>query len=348
MNTKFLICATLVCLTSFSACKPSEEKPTGQASEQKEEKQIQPPDVVAKEFLNTYIVDRNLKESYKYFSKADKAAKSEAQYIQEKNMYGAADIIRGMSSYEIKKSEITPEKATFTIDIKSIDMEKVIKEVMSKVTLSELASISQEELLKRTVKKLTEDKKNNIPFPMATQSESTEFILEDGKWVVFVDWAGKNKKQQSTKVTLKMGEQGTLMSSKENGDVVLKVNSVKFSAVQAGDNMVHCIVNITVTNKMKGQFTESFSTPLASAEIFANGGNKYKRDYIYAPEILKDINISDPLNPGKTVTGDIAFKIDKTAKDLILTFDSGYSPLPKNFDYVENKTLSFKLGDVSL
>lgn len=349
MNTKLLICATLVCLSSFSACKPSEEKQTGQTSEKKEDKQIQPPDVVVKGFLDTYIVKRDLKEAYKYFSQADQKAKSEAQYTKEKGQYGLADVLSGMSSYEIKKSEIFPDKATFSIEIKTVDIEKVIKEVMAKRTIGELASMKEADMMKWTIKKLEEDKKSKTPIPMTTQPETVQMILESDKWSVFVDWAGKPNTGQDTKSTLKIGEQGPLLSTPEKGDVVLKVNSVKFNAKKAGAGMVHCIVNVTLTNKMKGQFTENFVTPLSGSEIFADGGNKYKREFIiYDPELATDINVLDPLNPGKALTGDLVFKVDKTAKNLILKFDAGYSPLPQSTDYSEGKSLSFKLGDVSL
>jgi hypothetical protein len=145
-----------------------------------------------------------------------------------------------------------------------------------------------------------------------------------------------------------VGEAGSLMHDADKGEVMLKVNAVKFTTATAPAGQAFCIVNVTLNNTMKGQFTENY-TPTASAFLTSDQGSKYVQDYFIHPKLnAKMLDNMSPLNPGKSKTGDLIFAVDKNATALVLQFDAGYSPIPENYDHEAGKSLSFKLGDVAL
>lgn len=350
MIHKALLSMALICSLGMFACKPEgkeDQAATTSATAAPAAKQT--PQEVAKAFFDDYFVKRDIAGAYQYFSQADKQVKTEAQYVQEKTQPNFEELYKKFNSYTIKSSEVGENKATFTAQIKVVDVAQLFKEAMGGKSLLDLAALKPEEASKLAEQNLAKYKDGKTPPPMMEQSAPIQLIQENGEWRVAVGWAEEAKAKQAQSPTLKIGQQGVLMSDPEKGNIVLKVNAVKFNAPKAKAGMVHCIVNIAVTNQMKGQFTELLVGALVSAEIYAQGGNKYKRDLaLFAPELAKEVDVMNPLNPGKSVSGDLVFEIDKGAKDLTLTFDAGYSPVAAEKSMPGEKTLSFKLGNSSL
>ena len=183
---------------------------------------------------------------------------------------------------------------------------------------------------------------------MTRAEDTVNLIKENGEWKIFADWKGTQAKEAAKKITLNVGDSGVLMHDPDKGDVVLKVNAVKFTTETAPAGQAFCIVNVTLNNKMDGQFTENH-TPTASAFLTSGQGSKYVQDYFIHLKLNAQMldNLS-PLNPGKSKTGDLIFAVDKNATALLLQFDAGHSPIPENYNHEAGQSLNFKLGDVAL
>ncbi|MBF2055076.1 MAG: DUF4352 domain-containing protein [Candidatus Sericytochromatia bacterium] len=347
----------IVALIAFAVagCSPdsntegTENKPSETQQEAKKTPSQSPQDV-AKAFYENYIVKRDIGAAYDYFSEKDKKIKTKDQYVNDKTTMWE-DAFKSFNKFEIKSSEISADKATIKADITTVDVAKLFEEAIGGESLLSLASMSKEEAEKVAEKNLAKYKDGTTPPPMTTESQTIELIKENNEWKILVGWAAEEANKASANPVLEMGGTGTIMSHPEKGNVSLKANSVKFTTAKADPGMALCIVNITVTNQMKDQYTENIMSTLATGSVYAQGGNKYDRHFdTYAPELFKSIDelTLSPLNPGKSITGDIVFQVDKAAKGLTLKLDAGFSPIPDTYDHASDKSLSFKLGDVAL
>lgn len=345
-----LFCLSLL-ITLSTSCKPADNGSTGSETNNTiEATQAQkPPKDVVKEFLDLYVVERDVEQAYQYFTTEDKAVKSQAQYVKEKTQTQWEPMLKKHSSYTIKDSEVKPNSAKFTVDLKMVDVMQLVKEAMGDKTLLQLAAMKKEDADKLAEKSLAKYKDGKAELPMTTIEETINLVKENGDWKIANGWAEKEKLKDVQNPVLQIGEEGTLMSSPEKGDVLLKANSVKFSTAGAPDGSVFCIINVTISNKMKGQFTEKFITATSTASILTGDGSKYNQEFFH-PDKLKTTQIDsmNPLNPDKSTTGDLVFPVDKKSTDLKLTFDAGHSPIPENFDYEQDRSLTFKLGNIAI
>lgn len=307
------------------------------------------PNAVAKDFLEAFAMERDLKRAYTFFSSQDQQAKSEAEYIKEKDQGEWEPILKKFNSYSLKNSEITADRASIDIEVQTIDIGQLIQEAMGNTNLLALAAMSEKEQTELAEKNLAVYTSGEKTPPMTRAEDTLQLIKENGEWKIFADWASTQAKAAAKKVTRKVGEEGVLMHDADKGDVLLKVNAVRFTTQKAPAGQAYCIVNITLTNAMESQFTESFVTPTASSFLTSGQGSKYVKDHFPPPGLnTKQLDNLSPLNPGKTRNGDLVFAVDKNATDLVLQFDAGHSPIPEDYSYENGKTLSFKLGQVAL
>jgi len=350
MKQRLLFLAILLTLGS-NGCKPTEnetatEVSTTEATQTQTEKS---PQETVKDFLDLYVIEREVGQAYNYFTAADKAVKSEAAYVKEKTQTAWEPALKKHGSYTIKSSEVKPDSATFIANLKTVDVEKLVKESMGDMTLLQLASMKEEDVSKLAEKNMAKYKDGNAQVPLTDMEQTINLVKENGEWKIDIGWAKEAEQSKTQNQTLQVGEEGVLMSDPDKGNVFLKVNSVKFNKTKAPEGSVFCIVNVTVSNKMDGQFTENFTTATASSAVFTSDGSKYKQEFFHPSQLnTKQLDNLNPLNPGKSTTGDLVFPVDKKAKALKLTFDAGHSPIPENFDYQQNRSLNFNLGDVAI
>lgn len=343
-----LLCLTL--MSVYTACKTSDtqDHQATATAETRQQTPSQSPKEVVDAFMHAFVTERDLKRAYDFFSSQDKQAKSEADYIKEKSQGEWEPMLKKFNSYTVKSSEIRADTATVEIEVKTIDVMKLLQEAMGDKNLLQLAAMKKEDVDAMTEKNLAVYADGKKAPPMTRAEDTVNLIKENGEWKLFADWTGAQAKEAAKKVTLNLGETGPLMHAPDKGDVNLKVNAVKFTTATAPAGQAFCIVNVTLNNAMNGQFTENY-IPTASAFLTAEQGNKYVQDHFVHHQVkAKMIDNLSPLNPGKSKTGDLIFAVDKNAKALVLHFDAGCSPIPENYDHEEGKSLSFKLGDVAL
>lgn len=351
MKNKAIIGIALILLASVNACKSdeqthnsSENKPTTQ-----QVKQTSTPKEIINSYLTAVLKQRDFDTAFKYISEADKKHKDKSQYMQERHRPELDELFKNTSSFEIVDIETKPDTAKVSILLETIDMEKIFKEALGEKNLFALASMNQEEVEKMTDENLAHYKDGSKNPPMIKESQDLNLIKENGEWKVFLDWGAVAEEKAAKNPELKVGQEGALLSDSEKGNVMLKLNSVRFSTESAPEGKVFCIVNVTVSNQMEGQYTEIFDLPLASAALYTNEGSKYKREFFPSDKLgTKSYDNINPLNPGKATTGDMVFPIDKNSTKLKLVLDAGFDPIPDRNDYKSDTSLSFELGDVAL
>lgn len=325
-----------------------------QSAHQSAEQLTGSPQEVAKNYLDAFILRRDLEAAYRFASKADQRAKSKEAFITEITSPGWEDLFKAVNSYTITQSKIGSKQAAFTVSIQTPDLARIFKDVLKDQTVLDSATANRDQGHTLALEKLQKYQDGSVPCPTLSITHDLNLIQEAGLWKVNFKWKEverlKQLEHEKNNPVINPGANGVLMTDAQKGNVDITVNAVSYKTfAQAKPGMILCIVNVTVTNHMPEQPTQAFSLPLNTAKIHAEGGGVFARYFISAPNLgIENISGVEPLLPGKSVRGDLVFQVNPDAKQLMLVLNTGFSPLPNQLEIADDHSLGIKLGGVKL
>jgi hypothetical protein len=346
MKNRLLTGLILSLLVVSVSCKSSDSETTSEntstATETKTLETSSPQEVLTKH-LDAYF-QGDFKTSYAYISDKDKTVKALSEYRKEKeeNFNKFKSFTNKTTTYRIESTEIKEDTANAKIYMTMPDVEKMVKEVMLAVAFSAQgkSEAQTEKMMFDAIQKQYGDKP-----PMLEIPQTIDMVKENGEWRVFFDWANpKAEAAEKDEKVYAIGEEAPLMTSPALGSVDIKVTGVRYIPDPKEQGQMLAILDVDVINKLK-ELHHDFSMGLYQSAIFAKGGNKYPISFDYIKGIDPGVKKNLPMgtvNPGKRINGEIVFKIDKDASDLVLTMDAGYSPREDGL-YESDKKLKIKL-----
>jgi hypothetical protein len=192
VSTLFNTCVVPL-LVLLAGCDGSQQQLSESAVEVPVSKQSQPQQQVT-EVLRTFIdasIARDYQAYYQLLSEQDKAVRSLADFVEEKQAAGVtlADAFYAQINYHIEDVVIDNGRARVVVEYRYPNVEYMIKDMFG---LSILSDFTQDEMVK--MKAQLEQAYQDKPVPMKASTRHFVLLQEAPGWRVLLGWKKSSEK----------------------------------------------------------------------------------------------------------------------------------------------------------
>ena len=151
------------------------------------------PAITARRYLAA-VYARNYRQAYQWISAADRRYKSETDYLRENPSFSGvalelADNLANRIEWRQPRTEVHGEMVTVHFTVRVPDANApALQKLFFDFDVDRLASLSGKEM--QAIEEALEGMQRQGSLPALTGEESVELVKEQGRWRVFVNWAG--------------------------------------------------------------------------------------------------------------------------------------------------------------